>query len=665
MQYLSVHRGRVVAALAAGLALAACSDQPTGSGPAAPTQVPFGVMAPVDNSINQADTWVSFDASRDEQTTVTSSEAVYDARSAQYTNTVSAELAPQALHAEAGYDSYGTIRYNEYRQVSTADPTENIVDPTTRIQVVGQQVTTYDEYNQPTYAVNEEDPSVAPLEELGTLSGAQITQTVVLDHEPANGVAIMTSLSATGAGAVTRVRRLSANRISVETSTSETLPSAALAALPGASQGARQDTKVDRTYGRRGDRWVLEELKSTNRTVAGGSTVEHTQRTRLRNVRWHENRGKDEARKKQRDAVTAGGPSRLYQPGDNCTDDPCYPGPGGGDPPPPPPPPPGPCDAGSSGRHMVFQHGIFSNNANWGNMPDRVASDFYVGCKLRPDLDSNDRLASQAYSLAQKITALGRGPLLLVGHSQGGLIGRYAGQHYPNTISGVVTLGTPHRGAPIANTSKIAVAAVLTVPATLAARGCGSTWRGIRCGAVRTLTGMIPSLASWGTDAAVPAFIDLRPGSAFLQGLATTYEPFPRAGLQYLPSRVFVEWRLRGDMFDDGSKYVRTAWVALGVSTACSAVGWIIGFHGAATNCAATAGALLAISLIWNLMTTGLASGDGVVPYSSQVYPGANRNVPIRDNAVSHTGEMRGDVTRKQLRPVLRDVMGVTPRVAF
>jgi hypothetical protein len=99
--------------------------------------VPLGYVEPIDPSINRNDTWVSFDGYRDQSSTVYSDEPIYDARTDQYTSTLSASTPVQPLHAEAGYDQYGTLRFNEYRQVSAGDPTDAPVDPTTRIQVIG------------------------------------------------------------------------------------------------------------------------------------------------------------------------------------------------------------------------------------------------------------------------------------------------------------------------------------------------------------------------------------------------------------------------------------------------------------------------------------------------------------------------------------------------
>jgi hypothetical protein len=182
------------------------------------------------------------------------------------------------------------------------------------------------------------------------------------------------------------------------------------------------------------------------------------------------------------------------------------------------------------------------------------------------------------------------------------------------------------------------------------------------------LIGGIPTLAAFGSDAAIPAFIDLKPGSEFQTQLNGTYEPFSKAGIQSYPSRFLVEWRLLGDQFfgrDAGRTSVKVGQFTLGVTTVCSAVGWMIGKHDTATKCALTAGGMLVFDGLWNGMVANLGKSDGIVPGSSQVYPNTPRNYAMRDGAPSHTGETDSEETRKTLRPVLRDVMGVPSRGAF
>lgn len=62
-------------------------------------------------------------------------------------------------------------------------------------------------------------------------------------------------------------------------------------------------------------------------------------------------------------------------------------------------------------------------------------------------------VVARATALAWTLAALGDGPVVLVGHSMGGLDARYLAAHLDprRRVRAVVTVGTPHRGSPIAD----------------------------------------------------------------------------------------------------------------------------------------------------------------------------------------------------------------------
>lgn len=674
-----VRRGCGIASIAIALAACAADDSPVGPPQrVGPGTVPLGVAAPVDGAINTNDTWVSFDGERDQTSVVYSNDPVYDARSGQYTNTLSTAAPTQVLHAEAGYDVNGTLRYNEFRQVPTDDPTDTPVDPTARIQVVGSDVTVYDNTGEVAHSADV-DPSEPALAELGPLDGAQVTEAVVLDYEPVNGTAAYSRSESPDPGERTTVVRVGTDRVRLSTASTESLP---LRLSSAVSARAEHASKVERTYKKNGDKWVLEEVATTDHVQTERGRMAMRQSFRLRNVRWHFNKDKDDNRRARRQRASAdlppavAAPSHYAAPGDHCIVDeygnPCQPE----DPPPPPddgsgggtPDVPYACSTADPGApHVLFQHGIFSSGQTWRSLPSRLGSDVYMGCKFTPNLESRDRLADQASAQASLIRSYGRGSLFLIGHSQGGLISRYTAQHQGELVSGVVTIGTPHRGAPVTQTSRVVIGAVLAVPVALALDGCTGP-RGFRCGLAYSMVAAIPVLATHGVDAAVPAFQDLRPGSNFQQSLNGTYEPFRRVGIQSHPSRFLIGLRIRGDQAnypDAGRDTVHTGKVRLATNVACGAVGWLIGLTVQAKRCALTAGGMLAMDLAWNAMVSGFGKSDGIVPAGSQVYPNALRNLPMENKAPSHTGETNSEETRKAVRTALRDHMGFVQKHAF
>lgn len=319
-------------------------------------------------------------------------------------------------------------------------------------------------------------------------------------------------------------------------------------------------------------------------------------------------------------------------------------------------------------RNAVFQHGIFSNGGTWLRMYAWMQMDFYLGCALTPSLNSDNRLAIQANDLTSRLDATGRNGYLLIGHSQGGLISRYVAQRNPSLVSGVVTIGTPHHGAPITASDHTAVLAGLLGVSALSTFGCGSESVFLGCSRnVKFVAFAVPFLASFAAKDGVEAFKDLKPRSDFLQALNTPVESFPRVGIQHFPKRLWVEWRLWGDRNDypdrpyGGRSEAKRAEGVFLTNTACGVLGVLIGAGGTAGRCITRAGGMLATSALWNMMTADLGRTDGIVPGRSQIYPNALRNYDI-PKGDSHVGETTSDKTRDKLRLALDEVMRVQVR---
>lgn len=93
----------------------------------------------------------------------------------------------------------------------------------------------------------------------------------------------------------------------------------------------------------------------------------------------------------------------------------------------------------------VFVHGLRSNGGSWqdaaGRLSTRLAITPYV-----PTLPSFDPYQTQANNLQAQLGGLPANTVA-VGHSNGGLVSRQWSRLHP--LSGIVTIGTPHSGAPI------------------------------------------------------------------------------------------------------------------------------------------------------------------------------------------------------------------------
>jgi pimeloyl-ACP methyl ester carboxylesterase len=96
---------------------------------------------------------------------------------------------------------------------------------------------------------------------------------------------------------------------------------------------------------------------------------------------------------------------------------------------------------------VMLVHGINADGSTWQSATDYLRSLGYNA--QNPTLGQADPLAVQAGRLRDAIAANGfGGNVMLAAHSQGGLISRYTTELTP--AKAVVTVGTPHAGAPVA-----------------------------------------------------------------------------------------------------------------------------------------------------------------------------------------------------------------------
>lgn len=161
---------------------------------------------------------------------------------------------------------------------------------------------------------------------------------------------------------------------------------------------------------------------------------------------------------------------------------------------------------GATGHLVVFVHGLMEHDEAW--WPPQGAPSF--GDQLESELgatalylryDTGSRVSDNGEALAQLLEDLvGAWPvpverISLVGHSMGGLVARSAGHagderghSWVVRLATVVTLGTPHLGAPLAKATHVAAWGLARTPETapyarvLTARSSGI--RDLRHGAV-------------------------------------------------------------------------------------------------------------------------------------------------------------------------------------
>jgi pimeloyl-ACP methyl ester carboxylesterase len=95
---------------------------------------------------------------------------------------------------------------------------------------------------------------------------------------------------------------------------------------------------------------------------------------------------------------------------------------------------------------IVFVHGLASSGATWQGAAERLNARLAI-TPYRPDLNWRATVESQSGTL-QGVVGWLPGSTIAVGHSNGGLVARQWSKSHP--LHGVITVGTPHNGAPLA-----------------------------------------------------------------------------------------------------------------------------------------------------------------------------------------------------------------------
>jgi len=422
-------------------------------------------------------------------------------------------LAPptQTLHVEAGYDSSGGLVMNVWPTGAPTNPDTTDSDAIGFIRFAGGQMTVFDQNGAPiTPAFPSGVPTSWPLGLFGSNPGSSVIQHLVVQN-------IQTYSSGIHAQYVTSGSNPTYAYVT------PTMPSGSSATW---------------TYASSGSNWIAQQFVITVPASNGSAT----RTIQFANMSWYDNATNDSARASRGytaqspPAATSTNPSGLTAGTPTSSGTGVY-------------------QLGGV-QNVVFQHGILSSAKTWDRMKNWLNQDFLFGTEIIPSLSSTDSLANQGTALYNEINSVGGNQYILIGHSQGGLISRYAGQLYQTgsqnqtTLKGVVTLGTPHQGAPIALTPGIAMAADLQSLATSLwdSTGCVTAYDNFVCFAAALIyTGSGPA-AAWWESQATPALYDLIPGSSFLNQLNSYPESsFQQAGVvSYTPMR-FNEVRILDD----------------------------------------------------------------------------------------------------------------------
>jgi pimeloyl-ACP methyl ester carboxylesterase/sugar lactone lactonase YvrE len=476
--------------------------------------------------INPDDTYVTFD-----ETTVR--QAKFDASSEQSGSSAAATgkqpssvTRETQLHVEEGYDLNGDLVL-DVTFVTSAPAYKTIVK---EARFSGGKIEFFDANGAPVHLQSGEAQIASAL---SNIPGASLIKGTVVQDIQAYAKAVSATIvgnTLSGAG-----------------------PATVTLSMP--SHGSASGT-FTKTFTLLGQGWVLSQVAVT-RPIANGNTSSVTS---FSNVLWHQNATNDAARNARGtrhstltrrasfSSTTRAGHAgaQAISPKTSCGTT--------------------VTQLGGS-QNVVFQHGLLGSSCSWTNstysMTAELNSLLSFKTEIVPSLTSTDSLASQTSALVTQLQTSGGSHYVLIGHSQGGLISRSAAQYFQSnsssTVTGVITVDTPNMGAAVIENSIGAASQLgnyLNFPiddidalydcyddfgdyGPFCSVGCGDPNGGaLVCGLLLAGAGdgniindAIDAAGIFVLNQAVPATVDLEPGSAFLDTLNSYPENFIRVGI--------------------------------------------------------------------------------------------------------------------------------------
>lgn len=670
----------------------ACRDSESIAPGALRGPVPAAFNTITDPDLNYSDSWVEATQTVAETTFVTTDEAIIDPVTEQTTTQITLAEAPQSIASLAGYGYNGALR------VTTGYSTTGGGDIST-VQQIDDATGDTDQGGFTSTIVLDGEPAW----ELGTLVDAQVDVTGSSSGFSCTGDCVLTTLlpsrhlapsdaTSSPSSTVTRVDETHVRVTEIWTEKSEAARSIQATADPV--------VRHVRDYEKRGADWILTRVRNESTVRHAGGEMRSVQNVTISNVKWNRNAVEDAKRKVRRQLRGQGANLAVQPPSRARRSETCDPttaivpcdgggsGGGGSSPPSGYPTVPRIDEAalietnaatypGTGDVSLVLQHGMFSADQTWAQMHPWLETDVSVFAIVRKSLPWRETYENQAQVLHQKLRTEANipGPVILMGHSNGGMISRYLGRHpdaydeangtssyEPLNVRGVVTLGTPHKGAPLARHAR-GLSNVLGYGGWTAKIVCMWTQMAgcLRFGELATspIRKYVEQHHS-----AWPVTTQMQPNSAYHADFNAQPESFQRYGVQsYLASKNWHLWGLNGDMscFPSescgGRAEVKKTERIYKRDISCAIVGIFVGRWGKAAKCALDATILKAVDVLTNRHVGAReVLTDGIVPQWSQLYP----NIPTSDqyeiyNGPHHTGETKSWEVFGRFKLVLRD----------
>jgi pimeloyl-ACP methyl ester carboxylesterase len=301
-------------------------------------------------------------------------------------------------------------------------------------------------------------------------------------------------------------------------------------------------------------------------------------------------------------------------------------------------------------RPTVFQHGLASGPDTW----RPAAASMQALVAIEPHVTTTDwwkGFDEQARQLDSQLPASGLRPVA-VGHSNGGLVSREWSKS--RSVEGIVTLGTPHQGAPLLLNApwlgryySDIVPRLMNLRVSLAPAFDEWDWVGPAVWPAASFASLAAANARHLINRIVPVIPEMMPGSVFLSDLNSSGN-ISREAAQ-IPYRVgIVAWD--PNHYKGGPFRLASATVGDGVHTAMKAATVGLLMYGSlllgnavydpsdpdkyframerAIAIMGVAAWLIDFNPAWCVAISSAgaprcAASDGLVPFDSQYYPGA------------------------------------------
>lgn len=701
-------------------ALCACTgDAPTAVRPSAaapPRLDESATLSPPlsadDPGINPYDTWVVETQTVAETTAVSSSQPFDDPSTGASVTSATIGSTPQTVNVSAGYGYDGQIRITQGYQQSNGLETvwsqrigDNVVDKTGAgtVNTIPLESDPLNELGSLQYAQIDptgsiggpaptNDPCGTSIDPLSCLAASRVSGTSISRGTPIRIVEISPSQRR-----VIEVLPSDGHEespaLSLAISPALGRPASANALADKGASDAKWSHQVTRDYEKKDGEWQLKHQMYETFVEHGEGKARHAMHLTVQSRRFHRNAALDAKRAKlRREMESVAATARLggKRPGTAASmlltgcnsalairpcDNPTYGGTTTSDPPAPDQTfvqPVSYHDKLSAGMTVVLQHGFFSDGRTWGRMrpwlkQDMVLSNIETMTTYWPNL-YEDQAAELHRDIAESISPEGA---ILVGHSNGGMISRSLARDpnignerqptqyvTPANIKGVITIGTPHWGAPAAK-HLLSINRLFRWGNDAAILLCGWTTtygcQNFTFIANSTMRNAFVALAG-----NVPVMSQMQPNSAYHTQVNSLPETsFRKFGIESYLWKKWLPWRLYGDeyCYEDspcgGSAQVKKIDKIYHHDISCSIITGLLFNWKSAAKCAADAVFLRAADNLYGGWVEW--SGDGIVPGWSQHYP----NVPITDiyqifDGPAHWGETSDKRVGQRVESILR-----------